>query len=351
MRVVRRTALRAIGLALKGPRLGLTRLPGVSALRDAVLRPLASAAYTKLTKDSELVELGGRRLYVKAGDVGIAHELLLHGAYEPTETALFAESVPEGGVVFDIGANIGVYTLIAAERVGPGGRVYAFEPDPVNYSLLCENIELNGYGDQVVALRQAVADTTGRRRLLQHDENFGLHRLSDTVEPEDDWASSTTIETVSLDELVEVEGLERVDVVKMDVEGAEGLVVAGALRLLSSPRMTVFSEWKPDALRALGCDPLELVEQVKRLGFQVEVVDEKRGLRELEREEALLVAAGGGCLNLRLSKIDPEAAARPAARSEPRGERSKKDGFPSTRAASAPERSPGSARSAPRPPA
>lgn len=288
---------------MSGPQLGLTRLPGIRPLRDLVVGRLAPLAFRSLTGDHELVELNGHRFRLDTRDVGIAHEVLLHGAYESTETLLFAESVPEGGVVLDVGANVGIYTVIAAERVGPQGRVYALEPDPANFSLLCENVALNGYGDRVVVLQKAVADASGQRRLVQHDVNLGLHHLNDDAELEGHWVSSTMVETVSLDGLIEAERLERVDVVKLDVEGAEGLVVDGARRLLASERLTVFSEWRPDSLRTLGYDPVGLVDRLRRLGFCVEVLDEKlKRARELEREEALAVVGSGGCLNLRLTK-------------------------------------------------
>jgi hypothetical protein len=92
-----------------------------------------------------LIDVQGSKMYVDSSDIGVAPFLLEWGFYEKYETALFKRLVKKGMVVVDIGANIGYYTLLAAHLVGDKGKVFAFEPDPNNYDLLCKNIEVNGY--------------------------------------------------------------------------------------------------------------------------------------------------------------------------------------------------------------
>ena len=133
--------------------------------------------------------------------------MFLRGTYEPIETGLFAASVPAGGVVFDAGTNVGVYTVIAAARVGPT--------------------------DRVACVKKAVSDSSVARELIHHDENLGLHSfVAADAHTGGHWDSLVTVETVLLDEVVAAERV-YVDVLKMDVQGAQGLAVAGAARLLA----------------------------------------------------------------------------------------------------------------------
>ena len=88
----------------------------------------------------------------------------MDGVNEKYETELFKKMVQDGMVVVDIGANIGYYTLIAAKLVGNKGIVYAFEPEPSNYELLCQNIAINGYTN-VVPIEKAVSKTSGKTKL------------------------------------------------------------------------------------------------------------------------------------------------------------------------------------------
>ena len=122
--------------SLRGSGLGKIRL-----FRDA--RDVLYRAFRPHTP--RIVEVGGAKLWVDPSTAGgIVPWLLIDGVHEPAETRTIREQVPPGGSFVDVGANIGYYTVLAAIVAGPGGRVYGFEPEPVNFRTLKKNIELNG---------------------------------------------------------------------------------------------------------------------------------------------------------------------------------------------------------------
>lgn len=145
----------------------------------------------------------------------------------------FKDFLPsEGDVVIDVGANIGEYTLIAAKLVGARGEVIAIEPHPESYSLLRKNIEINRL-DNVVALQVALSDKDHQEIKLIEPEVMGVRYPV--------WASIMNTEkvgryffvkTVTLDTLVNKLRLKRVNLLKIDVEGAEVLVLRGAVNTL-----------------------------------------------------------------------------------------------------------------------
>jgi FkbM family methyltransferase len=133
-----------------------------------------------------------------------------------------------GETVLDIGANIGYFTLLMARRVGPTGKVIAFESVPSVYNVLCENLRLNGF-NQVQAECKAVADVLGQGA-MQSDLNNPLSFIGRLSERGD-----STVPLVNIDRYVETAGLERLDFVKIDVEGAEDTVIRGMTKTLRIP--------------------------------------------------------------------------------------------------------------------
>lgn len=143
------------------------------------------------------------------------------GTYEWPKQRLFASLVSPGMVVYDIGANVGFYTLLAARRVGPTGAVFAFEPGLGNLADLRRHIELNRC-DNTKVLDVAVADRCKEARFLDAGSYTG--RL--------DERGGREVRMVSLDWLLDEGTVKAPDLVKIDVEGAEEAVLLGATRLL-----------------------------------------------------------------------------------------------------------------------
>jgi FkbM family methyltransferase len=151
------------------------------------------------------------------------------GTYERHMQRLFRERIRPGATVFDVGANVGFFTLLASKLVGDSGRVYAFEPLPRNLDFLERHVRLNELANvHVEAL--AVAATSGEAhfRIARHASMGGLAEGGDL-----------RVVTASLDELIASGRVLRPDFIKMDIEGAESDALRGAARLLAGGPLTI----------------------------------------------------------------------------------------------------------------
>jgi FkbM family methyltransferase len=242
--------------------LHLARFPWVRRLyRGAFKATVPGGATTR-------VPAHGLELVVDPHDGGVGYQLYIGRGYEATTTALVADLIAPGATVLDLGANVGWYTLLFAARVGPTGRVLAFEPAPENADLLARSLEHNRLA-QVELVRAAVSDQAGTVTLHLSRKGKGLHSLSAGG---DDW-DQVEVECLTLDErypdLV-------VDFLKIDIEGAEESAFRGMEALLArSPRLRILTEVNPTALAAGGSDARVYLRQLLDYGFRIEaVVDE-----------------------------------------------------------------------------
>ncbi len=147
--------------------------------------------------------------------------------FERAEVALLTSSLPPGGVFIDVGANIGRLTMEAAVAVD-GLRVLAVEPVKSTYAALAANITRNGLNSRVATLRLALGAHTGRGAITA-DLGSANHLVTGSPS-----AGQEHIEIATLDDLLTQHGLNRVDVIKCDVEGAELFVLEGAARTLEA---------------------------------------------------------------------------------------------------------------------
>jgi len=182
----------------------------------------------------------GQKITVHLDD-WIPFQIFLTGLYETedAQTRFFRRLVRAGMVVFDVGANVGYYTLQAAVRVGPRGRVHAFEAVDGTYARLRRNIRLNNFAN-VLAQRCVVRDRAGQAEIFVADAgNTGTSRLS--AWPANASGRSEQVRAIALDDYARARGVRQVDVVKIDVEGSELLVLSGMERLLrrGRPRLLV----------------------------------------------------------------------------------------------------------------
>ena len=237
-------------------RLGAGRVPGAA----AVFRLL----HQRINRGGlRLVDVQGFKMYVDPRDSVVASHLIANGVWEPEETRLFRERVWRDAVVIDVGANIGYYSLLAAQA---GATVYAFEPEPHNFDLLQRNVALNGF--EVRAFQVGAADKRGTMPLFVDIANAGAHSLVQGAVPHR--GHRLDVELVPLDDLaIDTERL----VIKMDVQGAEGLVCQGARRLLSRPcDTTIFMEFWPEALAQSGVNPVEHLRWFEDAGYTIQVI-------------------------------------------------------------------------------
>src|SRR2546422_5702027 len=158
---------------------------------------------------------------------------LYEGTHEPMVQETLTEHLEPAMVLYDLGANAGLFTLIGARCVGTGGKVYAFEPDPDLCQRLSENVSRNGFSN-VEIVQAAVCSTTGSVDFVPVDPSvspdLGLGRMGAGLPG----SSVIRVRSVALDDFVQ--GAAAPDVVKCDVEGAEMEVLEGAHSVLQRKR-------------------------------------------------------------------------------------------------------------------
>ena len=231
----------------------------------------------------DYVMAGGHKLYIDKWDTTISQELILSGKWEDYETELFKKNIKPGDTVVDIGAHIGYYTVIAAQLVGDKGKVYAFEPDPKNYQLLQRNVKLNGYSN-VVLVNKAVSDKSGQAHLFLNNENTGDHRI---FNPELD-RRSLSIATTTLDDFFK-DKEKRVDIIKMDIQGAEARAFQGAMKVIARNRhIKLITEFYPQALQQSEISAEEYLALLQKHTFKLFNIDEvKRTTKPVTNNQLL----------------------------------------------------------------
>jgi FkbM family methyltransferase len=203
--------------------------------------------------------------------------LYVSGSFEPNEFCFLGSVLRPGAQFVDIGANEGFYTLFAARRVGPQGRVYAFEPSPRERARLDANIEANKLRN-VTVFGEGLAEQEGRAVLhLAEAEHSGQNTLGAFGYPGVDLAADVQVDLTTLDQLRDSGRVARVDVVKMDVEGAEMRVLRGALRTLQHDRPIMMFELFDAALRGQGSSADEVVDFLRGHGFDLYQFDTQSG--------------------------------------------------------------------------
>jgi FkbM family methyltransferase len=247
---------------------------------------------------------GGTRVEVTLGnDMSLC--LYVAGSFEPNEFA-FLDGVLKPGMTFvDIGANEGLFSLFAAGRVGPAGRVVAVEPSSRERRQLGRNLERNRIAN-VTVVPQALAGEPGTARLQiaarRHGGHNTLGRFSyDDVSAVD--AEEVPVET--LDGLAARLGLGRVDAIKIDVEGAELKVLQGGLGLLGRTRPVLLIEANEGALAGQGASSAAIVALLEGLGYEIRVFSERTGKVEPRPP--------GGALSANIVAVPRAEASRAAA--------------------------------------
>jgi FkbM family methyltransferase len=151
--------------------------------------------------------------------------------FDPEELRILRERVTDGFTFVDVGANIGVYSLFVGAHAGPNARVLAIEPQPDIFDRLTYNIRLNPFGT-VKAVNCAVADKAGDLTLFLDPRNSGESSVKIVGSAQ---ARTIKVPAISLLDLLRDEGFERVDAVKLDVEGAEDIILEPFLRDAPEP--------------------------------------------------------------------------------------------------------------------
>lgn len=215
----------------------------------------------------QTVQIGNNEMFLDATD---SLRLSISPEHEKSTVNLLKTKISKGDIVADLGANIGYFTLITAELVGPKGHVFAFEPDPVNFKILSRNINHNGYRN-VTLIDAAVANFDGYTKLYLSDSNQAAHRI---------WGTKGNkyrrVKVIKLDTFFKKRSL-KVDLIKMDIEGGEPAALAGMKNLIRiSKSIILITEFWPFGINSSGGTVKQYLESLVDMGFVVYDIDEQK---------------------------------------------------------------------------
>jgi len=250
----------------------IRRLPaGRYRAMNVVARWARGPFWARLPRD-----LGGAAFRCDLRDA-LMREACLTGRYEPQETAILRDLLRGGMTFVDVGANWGYFTLVAAHLVGPSGRVISIEADPRACRTVQSNLDRNAYA-HVVLHNVAAADAPGRMQLHQYEPragdsgNFGLGRASHPA-----GGRSFDVEARRLDDVLDADSVQRVDLLKMDIEGGEAAALAGLSRYFSIGRVDrILLEIHPHQLNQLGTSVAAVLDCLRTHRFAGWRIDHSR---------------------------------------------------------------------------
>lgn len=219
-----------------------------------------------------------------AGRGALDHELIYNG-FERMETGFVGRILQPGMTVLDIGAHHGLYTLLASKRVGPLGRVIAFEPSPRERRRLLQHVRINGCSNVVVG-GLALGDHAGEADLFLVE---GFQDWCNSLRPPEveEHTCTVRVEVAPLDDVLCALGISRVDFIKLDVEGAELSFLRGAVRLLqSASRPAILAEVQDVRTKPWGYAAREIIQFLVSVKYRWFALAEDGGLHPMSSDLA-----------------------------------------------------------------
>lgn len=224
----------------------------------------------------------------------LAESLFVGHGFEDSEMNLLKRLVKPGMTVLDIGANVGMYSLAFSRRVGRKGMVYAFEPYPPVFRTLTENIRNSPYPN-IFPINQACSNVSGVSDFFVFPEGMDVFNslgASSRNHGKIEALGKMRVKTVTLDDFSLEAGVKKIDLVKIDVEGAEEKVFQGAKRILQeNPELGILSEFYEPSARQCGCSLAGLESLLRSYGFKMWYIVDRAGTLDEKENSAFIIPA------------------------------------------------------------
>lgn len=226
--------------------------------------------------------------YLRSGDIGeiiYKYEFLVDRkkSFEYQTMELFASLIKPGDVILDIGANTGLYSIFYSKLVGENGKIFAFEPDTETYQIFLNNLKLNNCIN-VIPFNFALSDKESEIEMVSERTNDANLKSGDAFryikEISDHTSSSTsnTMKAFRLDDLDQIKKAGKINLIKVDVEGAELLVFAGAKQTLQNHNPAIIFELNGQLTRRFDYKPVQVLLFLNELGYSLEEYDSQQWL-------------------------------------------------------------------------
>lgn len=271
-----------LGREVDGEGLATYRRRAAEGLRpaDLVMELLGSDERAVLAAANIVqVDVGEVKVCVDRSEREFGRTIAADGVWEAHVVAQIMRILPAGGTFVDIGANIGVMSFQAARKLGPNGKVIAFEPNPDNVQRFLEGVMANGMETQIRLIPLAASSGTGVFAIRGGSNSYLTPAAS----------GMRLAASVAADELLATE--ERVDLIKIDIEGHEPAALAGLVRTIVRHRPKILCEFNPRCLNASGrAAPDAFATQLFSLGSRVEIIEHDGSLSAIADAAALMEA-------------------------------------------------------------
>jgi FkbM family methyltransferase len=203
----------------------------------------------------------------------------VEGVFEKSEYRFVSNFLKEGMFFFDIGANLGQYTLLGAQRVGRTGRVHSFEPSGRMFSEVHFNVALNDFADRCTLNNVAVSDKEGTACLSKYEVGGEVYGSIGDHKRASKWSvvGYEKVKTITLSNYINDNNIKHIDLVKMDIEGAELPALRGAEQLLRRPDApTLIVEMADLNTVGFGYKAVEIWDYLESFGYRMHCIN-KRG--------------------------------------------------------------------------
>ena len=228
--------------------------------------------------------LDGLSVYAYPGNE-TSRAVFITGLYEPNEFFLLSQVLRPGMTFVDAGANMGLYTLFAARKIGERGVVLAIEPSTRECQRLLKNVAVNSLSN-VRVLQNAVSDSHSEVDLLVAEDARSGHNTLGAFAYDTSLATRESVHAERLDDIVQREGLSRVDIIKLDIEGAELRALKGAVGILDRFRPLLLLELADRALRHQDSSSSQIWDFCRQRGYKLFAFDPHTGLPVLAQQRS-----------------------------------------------------------------